>query len=316
MKGTSIEWADDTVNGQMGCDGCELYSPANPQAATCYAKLLVDRYAGLKGWPEAFDKPALFPGRIEKACKWKDLTGTERPDKPWLNGLPRMIFLDDLGDTFTESLPIDWLLPLIPVMEASPHIWLMLTKRPRRMAEFFGRLGRVPANIWPGTSVTGKGSLRRIDDLLSIDRTTNHWVSVEPLWDDLDLTPYLYTRYEMGGARSMYNELAWVIVGGESGVRPKATDLDSIRRVVLQTQTAKKAAFVKQLGSQPFTNRICDPCRVRGPRDAGENRCQACFETGKIMDTLHLRSRKGGDWSEWPEDLRVREFPEVSNGQA
>ena len=24
---------------------------------------------------------------------------------------------------------------------------------------------------------------------------------------------------------------------------------------------------------------------------------------------LHLRDRKGGDPSEWPEDLRVREFP-------
>jgi hypothetical protein len=24
---------------------------------------------------------------------------------------------------------------------------------------------------------------------------------------------------------------------------------------------------------------------------------------------LRLRDPKGGDWSEWPEDLRVREFP-------
>ena len=29
---------------------------------------------------------------------------------------------------------------------------------------------------------------------------------------------------------------------------------------------------------------------------------------------FRLQDRKGGDWSEWPDDLRVREFPEVHNG--
>jgi hypothetical protein len=31
---------------------------------------------------------------------------------------------------------------------------------------------------------------------------------------------------------------------------------------------------------------------------------------GDIELTLTLKDRKGGDWSEWPEDLRVRQFPE------
>jgi hypothetical protein len=27
------------------------------------------------------------------------------------------------------------------------------------------------------------------------------------------------------------------------------------------------------------------------------------------MEGVRLRDAKGGDWDEWPEDIRVREFP-------
>lgn len=41
-----------------------------------------------------FNPPEIFPGRIAAAfcC---GITGTDRPDKPWLNGLPRLIFLGE-----------------------------------------------------------------------------------------------------------------------------------------------------------------------------------------------------------------------------
>ncbi len=45
--------------------------------------------------------------------------------------------------------------------------------------------------------------------------------------------------------------------------------------------------FVKQLGAKPVTT----------------------WSNGDLCDRLLLRDRKGGDMSEWPEDLRVREFP-------
>ena len=28
-EGTKIEWCDDTVNAEMGCDGCELWDAKN-----------------------------------------------------------------------------------------------------------------------------------------------------------------------------------------------------------------------------------------------------------------------------------------------
>src|SRR5215467_10210005 len=97
-KGTKIEWADDTVNAEMGCDGCELWDPKN-KVRICYAGLQTERMLSkgpLKGWPPTFDQPKIFPGRIATAARWKDLTGTVRENKPWLNGLPRTIFVNDM----------------------------------------------------------------------------------------------------------------------------------------------------------------------------------------------------------------------------
>jgi protein gp37 len=69
-------------------------------------------------------------------------------------------------------------------------------------------------------------------------------------------------------------ERAWVIVGGESGPGARRFELDWAREIVRQTREAGVACFVKQLGAK------------QGFRD-----------------------RKGGDPSEWPKELRVREWP-------
>jgi protein gp37 len=126
-----------------------------------------------------------------------------RPDKPWLDGLPRLVFLDDMGDTLTESLPRDWLAPLLPRLAESPHRWLLLTKRATRLAEF-SRRHPLPANVWPGVSVTTRGTLRRIAELRTVAGGGLRWVSAEPLLEDLG------ARLDLGG-------VGWVVVGGESG---------------------------------------------------------------------------------------------------
>src|SRR5262249_10079569 len=95
----------------MGCDGCELW---NEILHSCYAGRLTERFAGQPGWSDRFDKPKVFLERIDRAIRWPDLTGTtweahkKIPAKPWLDGYPRTICFNDMGDTFTESLPVDW----------------------------------------------------------------------------------------------------------------------------------------------------------------------------------------------------------------
>jgi len=108
---TNIEYCDSTINPIVGCEGCELWAAGRPdEEQHCYAATLCKRWAGKKGWPAAFDQPEYFPGRMEQALGWPDLTGKERADKPWLNGYPRLIFLNDLSDTFnSDPEPIEWL---------------------------------------------------------------------------------------------------------------------------------------------------------------------------------------------------------------
>ena len=188
---TQIEWCDSTVNAMAGCDGCELWIP-KAGVKDCYAGVLTERYKGGAGWPASFGQPQHFPGRIEAALRWPGLTGTKRADKPWLDGMPRLIFLDDMGDTFTESLDVDWLLPFIEPMALSPHIWIFLTKRPRRMCAFFERVGNIPANFWLGTTVTGPATLGRLRDLDKLRDIGNNdnilWCSFEPLMAPIEFS--------------------------------------------------------------------------------------------------------------------------------
>jgi protein gp37 len=264
-RNSPIEWCDDTVNAQAGCDGCELWSPGRlsvdgltviGETKACYAGLLIDGngarpgYAGRKGFPEAFNRPASFPERVPKASRWPGLYGTERPGKPWLNGYPRLIFFDDMGDTFTESLPLDWLQTscvedrsLHRWMAESAHIWQWLTKRPKRLLRYVERFGAAP-NFWLGTSITAETNLKpRATALRQVKRATGcmTYLSAEPLHTEVDLRPYL--------GRS--EGVDWVIVGGGSGPNEQPCPLARIEAVVTQCAEAQVPVFVKQLGGHP-----------------------------------------------------------------
>ncbi len=96
--------------------------------------------------------------------------------------------------------------------------------------------------------------------------------------------------------------LDWVIVGGESGPGARTCEVNWVRSIVEQCHGASVACFVKQLGAQPIL-------------PAGENLLELPDGVGWIAPELDgeaallLNDRKGGDPSEWPMDLRVREFP-------
>lgn len=272
MLDTSIQWADSTLNLQAGCTGCELWNPA-AGIRRCYAGQLTNRFGGNKGWPERFELPTIFPERIKYVGKWSDLTGKNRPNKPWLDGLPRTIFLNDMGDSFSEGMTIDWMTPFIEELAASPHIIIILTKRPQRMAAFFNDIG-VPKNFWLCTSVTNKASLSRIPHLLTIKNAPVLGLSVEPLWEDLAADMMKIPGIE---------RLSWIKVGGESGAGAKQCDLQWLRNILkaFHDMNHDCSVFMKQTGTRAYEN---------GNR-------------------LKLADFEGGDWNEWPQDLKVREMP-------
>jgi protein gp37 len=242
---TNIGYCDSTLNLMMGCDGCEL------SGGHCYAQDWVGRHAGKPGWPASFDKPKLFVDRMEQALAWPDLTGTERPDKPWLNGMPRIIFLNDLGDAFTPSLPLGWMGDLVCQMAATPHVYLILTKQSARFAQFvewwqMQYCERFPRNIWGGVSVTGHGVLGRVKDLSKIDLAVR-FVSFEPLLGPVDLRPLLKVICldEQHYPRRLVD---WAIAGGESGRNARPCHPDWARRLRDDCQAAGVAYFWKQWG--------------------------------------------------------------------
>ena len=115
--------------------------------------------------------------------------------------------------------------------------------------------------------------------------------------------------------------LDWVIVGGESGHDARPCDIAWSRWIVGQCKHARTRCFVKQLGAN-----------VRGRNDhgwenaTGDEPNAESWPTDDIDAVEHnpdgwredyqgapvrvrLRDKKGGDWNEWPADLRVRQYP-------
>jgi len=213
---TKIQWCDSTVNPTMGCEGCELWNERNK---ICYAGKLHERFGRTnKGFAPTFEHVTLFPGRMTKATQWRDLTDKGRPDKPWLDGLPRSIFVSDMSDSLSKVVPFDYLLQEIirPVTGefGMRHQWLWLTKRAKRMAKFsewlLGKGIGWPANLWAGTSITSQATTQRIESLLQVgNNNTVRFLSVEPQIESISITKSLPS-------------LDWIIQGGESGIDARA----------------------------------------------------------------------------------------------
>lgn len=279
-KNTNIEWCDDSVNPTSGCDGCELWDADN--GGPCYAGNLHETRLA-KSLPLLYDADfttiRTIPGRMAKAVRCMDLVGRDRPTKPWLNGRRRKIFVGDLGDIFSADVSFDYLkteiIDIANGQHGRRHDLLLLTKQPQRAYKFWLWLAdaglRWPDNVWLGTSITSRASLPRIKHLLMVP-ARRRYLSIEPLVEDPGILP----KHLEG--------IDWIIVGGESDQSEhlgRSFNLVWARQLIAASRRAEIAAFIKQLGSTPLN---------------GDRR-------------LVLNDRHGGDWSEWPDDLRIRELP-------
>jgi len=232
---------------------------------------------------------------------------------------PVIIFPESEGDLWHPEVPLDVVATMWAVMALSPrHIYQCTTKRPARQARLlndprfaslvFAKVEQVAdehrvrpldyewahshlaargpggamlplPNVWLGTTVGSNHSARTRLPYLRRTPAALRWISSEPITDpDLDLTGKI-------------DGIDYVIFGGESGPRYKATstdrspgrwlrplDLDHLATLMAQARAQQAAVYVKQLGT-PWS-----------------------LEAGAAHP-------KGGDPSEWPAHLRVREYP-------
>ncbi len=311
---TPIEWSDSTVNPTMGCDGCELW---NEVLKTCYAGVLHDMRGGNPGYAPSFKEVTMFPGRMAKTLKWSDLTGKERPDKPWLNGMPRLIFVSDMSDALSKVVSFEYLeQEIIDVVPKAPHQYLWLTKRPKRMAEFaewlMAKGKEWPSNLWAGTSITDQPTADvRIGQLLRVPAKIR-FISAEPLLGPIefsDVTKRPDAVSQLG--KKALDGIHWVIVGFESGPKDKARQgkVDHAESIRFQCRVAGVKLFIKQLGTNPVWDLSAVIPEASDEDIQADPLAAAQWDINRHNSPMHLKDKKGGDWNEWPEGLRVREFP-------
>ncbi len=193
---------------------------------------------------------------------------------------PALVFTCSWSDWFIEEAD-EWREEARDIILRTPHlIYQILTKRPERAPRW---IPQVPdPNVWLGVSVEDvKYGLPRIDMLRELPAAVR-FLSIEPLLEDvgqLDLTG-----------------IHWVIIGGESGPGARGLNLSWVESMVAQCKAAGVACFVKQLGAKPF-------------EIVGHGFFYAAPGHNNPVKYHQFKDHKGGDITEWPKELQVREFP-------
>jgi len=169
-------------------------------------------------------------------------------------------------------------------------------------------------NVWLGVSVEDQATAdERIPILLDTPAAVR-WVSAEPLLERVTFATLINKRCVSpphpfpASCREPDHDIRgidWLVAGGESGPGARPCDVAWIRSIVEQCLAAQVSCFVKQLGARP-------EARLSAQAEA---ELQAWAGRGpRSRERIVLRDRKGGDPSEWPADLRVREWPDSRFG--
>jgi protein gp37 len=321
MGNTKIEWTDHTLNPLVGCTKTRAKGAKDSGCDHCYAAR-ASKSGRLQQFPQyhgVVDQDGSWTGQVnfvpeqlEKLFKFRKLT---------------KVFMPSMSDPFHPAVKDEWLDQIFAAIALNPHITVqMLTKRPERMMKYVTKfqdwrthLGYAGAwasemanfacekgwrkhqsfpdddwntddcfdqlmaaisegflsNLWLGTSIENqKAADERIPALINTPAALR-FLSCEPLLEPVQLNAITDEGWQP------FPKTNWVIIGGESGSGARPFDLEWARSLIQECRDAGVPVFLKQLGSNP----------VGIPK---------------------LRSAKGGDIQEWPQNLRVREFPVFS----
>lgn len=279
MGDSSIEWTEKTWNPVRGCvkisAGCKH----------CYAETFAERWRGVPGHPyeQGFDL-RLVPEKLEEPLHWKK---------------PAKIFVNSMSDLFQDGVPDEFIHRVFNTMflasasNRNGHTFQILTKRPERMLEWARKwtdsqgepLGPQCPRIWWGVSVEDQEQADERIPLLLQTPAAVRWISAEPLLGPLDID-WCLKRVPAVNRNPQDARLDQVVVGGESGPGARPFDLAWARSLRDQCHAAGTPFFMKQLGANPFQD-----------------------GTSREAFIPPMRDKKGGDMGEWPEDLRIRQFP-------
>ena len=140
-----------------------------------------------------------------------------------------------MSDLFHKNIPLDFIKQVFDVMNDNPqHVFQVLTKRADRLFELHKEL-KWTHNIWMGVSVEDDRVIERIN-LLRKTKAKVKFLSLEPLIGPL--------------SKLNLKKIDWVIVGGESGHKPRPMNPDWVLEIQDQCEKAGVAFFFKQWGGR------------------------------------------------------------------
>jgi protein gp37 len=218
MKQSKIEWTELTWNPITGCTkisaGCKF----------CYAEMMSRRLQamGVDKYREGFKKLVLHEDVLGEPYRWRKA---------------KIVFVNSMSDLFQKNVPIEFIQKVFTVMKDNPqHVFQVLTKRADILLEY-DRAGLLnwTHNIWMGVSVEDNRVKDRIK-MLSKTKARVKFLSCEPLIGPIP--------------KMNLSKIDWVIVGGESGRKPRPMNVDWVLDIKDQCDKADVAFFFKQWGGR------------------------------------------------------------------
>lgn len=213
MSQSSIEWTEMTWNPTTGC------SKISAGCKHCYAEVMSRRLQamGVPKYKDAF-KLRVHEDALNIPYTWKS---------------PKVVFVNSMSDLFHKNVPFSFIKKVFDVMNDNPqHVFQVLTKRGDILQRYHSQL-RWGHNIWMGVSVENEKVMHRIDELRAIGARVK-FLSCEPL---------------IGPLHNMnLTGIDWVIVGGESGRKPRPMDEEWVLDILDQCKVADVKFFFKQWG--------------------------------------------------------------------
>jgi protein gp37 len=295
-KDSGIQWTTHTFNPWRGCtrvsQGCthcyaEMLSRRNPKVLGVWGPQGTRVVASETKWNEVhgWDRAAMKAGRRDRVFCASLADVFEDWDGPMVdvkgNPLVANTWWPSLGRGTGDRLIMNHVRERLDnVIRKTANLnWLILTKRPEniyRMGEdhMFGLTQDNRKLAIPGNVWLGT----TVEDQKAKARIDILRDIPSRVIKFLSIEPQIEDLGDLN-----LKGIDWVIVGGESGGEARLFDLGWGRSIMAQCEAQGVACFIKQFGSKPV-------------------------ESGSY---LYLKDHHGGDMDEWPEDLRVRQFPNV-----
>lgn len=310
-ENSKISWTRSTFNPWIGC------TKIGPGCDHCYAEALDNRmrYGGATHWgpvPRYRTKPSNW----QKPAAWN----AAAPESEFAGRKGFWpVFCASLADVFDNEVPHDWRVDLWWLIEATPNLsWLLVTKRISNVAKMVPvrwLVSGFPQNVRVLITVVNQEEADRdVPKLLSLP--CRNGVSYEPALGPIDWKTS-WRSIPIGSEQQ--GMIEWIIVGGESnqgGGNARPFRIEWARSTIRQCKKAGVPVFVKQAGSFVVDRNDagfdgCDPgAWPDGTDDKVEHDIYGYVENYQGADVrVKLKDRTGSDPTEWPEDLRVQEFP-------